>query len=184
MLRSNTKEIWTLTLIYIAKISYWCYYVIWLTKHITHTWQIMDPGDPWFLRYKTKRYLNFDLDFQAQDDFVSSSCYMLRSDYHTAYTCKIWKSLDQDLMKYNSKTRLNFDLHLHSEDDIISNCFYYEICLAKNIKCAWWIWVQRARGSWETKQRDVWTLTFICITKMMLHQLALFRYDLLMTLHN
>ena len=44
--------------------------------------------------------------------------------------------------------------------------------------------LNRTNGSWDTKQNEIWPLTFIGITKMAAYQLDLImQYDCLVTLH-
>ena len=44
--------------------------------------------------------------------------------------------------------------------------------------------LNRTNGSWDTKENEIWPLTFICITKMAAYQLDLImQYDCLVTLH-
>ena len=102
---------------------------------------------------------------------------------HIQYAYKIWTQSDQWFLRYKRKWDLTFDLHLHNQDGRISIPFYYVIWLV-TLHMHTKIGLNWTNGFWDTKQRKIWPLTFICIAKMASYQLdVIMTYVCLITLH-
>ena len=103
-----------------------------------------------------------------QDDFVSTSCYIMIIKIIN----KIWiKSC------WNAIQRQAWSLTFICIAKMASCQVTFIICLAQHVKCALNMrdkfGFQRTWGSGDTKQRGVWTLIVIRILKMILYQLDL-----------
>ena len=73
---------------------------------------------------------------------------------------------------------------LHLEDGALISWCYFMKWLPDHIHMHTKFELNRTNGSWDTKQREIWTLTFICIAKIASYQLdVIMWYDCLVTLH-
>ena len=102
----------------------------------------------------------------------------------------LWKFEDDCWFRFwdilNTKFHLlTFDLHLHNQDGVISTWGYYDCMFAWSHSIMHTKYgLNRTQGFWDTKQRKVWPLTFICITKMASYQLdVIMTYVCLITLY-
>ena len=68
----------------------WGYFMKWLPDHIQYAYKIWTQLDQWFLRYKRKWDLTFDLYLHNQDGLISiPSYYVIWLSGHTKYAYKI-----------------------------------------------------------------------------------------------
>ena len=133
----------------------------WLPDHIQYAYKIWTQSDQWFLRYKRKCDLTFDLHLHNQDGRISTwSYYSIHFSSGQRY-CENLKMIAHSVFEISSTQNswdLTFDLHLHSQDGLMSICCYYVIWLADHTAYAYKIWARL--DQWLLKYNTKRGLTF------------------------